>query len=63
MCGRDLSGREVGVGFGDVWDKLSTKQVIFVLVFAVVVAFCFKINLCWDCPRRQGSCLRGRDMK
>lgn len=35
----------MGVGFGDVWYKLSTNQVICVDTFVVVVvAICFKIN-------------------
>lgn len=56
MYGRNLGGREAGVGFGDVWDKLSTNQVICVDMF-VIVAVCFKINLDYDCPPRQVSCL------
>lgn len=53
MGGRDLGGREVGVKFGVVWDKLSTNQIICVDTFVVVVvAICFKINLDQDCPPR-----------
>lgn len=53
MGGRDLGGREVGVKFGVVWDKLSTNHIICVDTFVVVVvAICFKINLDQDCPPR-----------
>ena len=50
MYSGNLGGREVGVGFRDVWGKLPTNEVIcvdtIVLVF-VLVAVCFRINLDW----------------
>lgn len=51
MYSGNLGGREVGVGFRDVWGTLPTNEVIcvdtIVLVF-VLVAVCFRINLDWS---------------